>query len=176
MRKKFLLIPFLVFISILTVFFYLLINNRDPSIIPSTLIDKKAPIIESKSLFSKKKFLSNNEFGGEIILINYFATWCKPCRNEHIFLRKLSSEDGIKIIGINYKDNNKKTLDWLKELGNPYSNVVIDRDGRIAIDWGVYGIPETFIVNSESVIKYRHVGPINNKIYKIIKKEIKKNK
>ena len=77
-------------------------------------------------------------------------------------------EKGIKVIGVNYKDNSKKTIKWLKNLGNPYSDVLIDKNGRVAIDWGVYGIPETFIVNSKGIIKYRHVGPITNEIYKKI--------
>ena len=72
------------------------------------------------------------------------------------------------MIGINYKDNTEKTIKWLKDLGNPYNNILIDKNGKIAIDWGVYGIPETFIINSNGIIKYRHVGPITNKIYKKI--------
>ncbi len=82
----------------------------------------------------------------------------------------------IRVIGINYKDNQKKTINWLNDLGNPYSNVPIDKDGRIAIDWGVYGIPETFIVNSNGIIKYRHVGPISKKEYKKINSLIDKIK
>tara|TARA_B100000029_G_scaffold238170_1_gene235257 strand:+ start:1952 stop:2212 length:261 start_codon:yes stop_codon:yes gene_type:complete len=74
----------------------------------------------------------------------------------------------IRVVGINYKDNSKKTIKWLKDLGNPYSNVLIDKNGKIAIDWGVYGIPETFVINSKGIIKYRHVGPITKKIYKKI--------
>ena len=80
------------------------------------------------------------------------------------------------MIGINYKDNPKKTVDWLNNLGNPYSNIPLDKDGKIAIDWGVYGIPETFVVNSKGIIKYRHVGPITNKEYKKINLLIEKIK
>ena len=101
-------------------------------------------------------------------MVNFFATWCKPCCDEHIYIKRFSNEKGIRVIGINYKDNSKKTIKWLKNLGNPYSDVPIDKYGRIAIDWGVYGIPETFVINSKGIIKYRHIGPITKKIYKKI--------
>ena len=117
---------------------------------------------------SDQKFISSNEFGKEIIVVNFFATWCKPCRDEHVYIKRFSEEHELKLIGINYKDDKKKTINWLNKLGNPYSKIPIDKNGRIAIDWGVYGIPETFIVNSKGIIKYRHVGPINKKIYKKI--------
>ena len=124
-------------------------------------------------MFSYKKFISTNEFGNEITLVNFFATWCKPCRDEHVYIKRFSNKNKIKVIGINYKDNPERAIQWLKDLGNPYMNVPVDRKGRIAIDWGVYGIPETFIVNSKGVIKYRHVGPINKKKYNEINLLIK---
>ena len=176
MKKQLLILPFIVFFSILLIFFYLLIIERNPSELPSTLLDKSIPKFETESLLSKKKFISSEEFGKEITLVNFFATWCKPCREEHIYIERLSYEKGVKIIGINYKDNPKKAIKWLKELGNPYSSIAIDKSGRIAIDWGVYGIPETFIVNSKGIIKYRHVGPITKKIYKKINLLIKEIK
>ena len=126
-------------------------------------------------LLKDKKFISPNDFENQIVLVNFFATWCKPCRDEHKYIKLFSNEKKIKIIGINYKDNPKKTIEWLKNLGNPYSNIPIDKNGRIAIDWGVYGIPETFIINSNGIIKYRHVGPITNKIYKKINLIINQN-
>jgi len=173
MKKKLLIIPFILFLSILLTFFYLLIIERDPSAIPSNLLDKNIPKFETESLLRKERFISSKEFGNEIILVNFFATWCLPCRDEHIYIKRFSNEKGIRVIGINYKDNSKKTIQWLKNLGNPYSNVPIDKYGRIAIDWGVYGIPETFIINSKGIIKYRHVGPITKKIYKKINLLIK---
>ena len=175
MKKQLLILPFIFFLLILLIFFYLLTINRNPSELPSTLLDKKIPKFETESLLSDEKFISPKEFGNEIILVNFFATWCKPCRDEHIYIERFSNEKGIKVIGINYKDNSKKTIKWLKKLGNPYSNVLIDKSGKIAIDWGVYGIPETFIVNSSGIIKYRHVGPITDKIYKKINLLINEN-
>ena len=164
MNKKLLIFPFIIFFLILSIFFYLLIINRDPSQIPSALINKKVPIFKTKSLLENKPFSSENEFNGAITLVNFFATWCGPCREEHVYIKRLYDKK-IKIIGINYKDDQKKTINWLNELGNPYSKVLIDTKGVIGIDWGVYGIPETFIVNSQGLIKYRLVGPITKKNY-----------
>jgi len=168
MKKQLLILPSLFFLFFLIIFFYLLIIDRNPTEIPSALLDKNVPKFETKSLLKDKKFISSKEFENEIMLVNFFATWCKPCWDEHIFIKRFSNEKGIKVIGINYKDNPKKAIQWLKELGNPYTNVAVDKSGRIAIDWGVYGIPETFIVNSKGIIKYRHVGPVTKKIYKKI--------
>ena len=168
MKKKLLIIPSVLFVLILSTFFYLLIIERNPLELPSNLLDKNVPNFETKSLLKNENFVSSKEFGNEIILVNFFATWCGPCRDEHIYIKRFSKEKRIRIIGINYKDNPKKAVEWLRELGNPYSDVPIDKNGRIAIDWGVYGIPETFIVNSKGIIKYRHVGPITKKTYKKI--------
>jgi len=168
MKKQLLILPSLFFFFFLIIFFYLLIIDRNPSELPSALLDKNVPKFETESLLKDEKFISSKEFGNEILLVNFFATWCKPCRDEHIYIKRFSNEKEIKVIGINYKDNPKKAIQWLKELGNPYTDVAVDKSGRIAIDWGVYGIPETFIVNSKGIIKYRHVGPVTKKIYKKI--------
>ena len=175
MKIKILILPSILFFLILSIFFYLLIIERNPSEIPSNLLNKKVPIFEAESLIKNKKFISSNEFKNEITLVNFFSTWCKPCRDEHIYIKRFSNEKNIKVIGINYKDNSEKTIKWLKDLGNPYKDILIDKNGKIAIDWGVYGIPETFIVNSNGIIKYRHLGPITNKIYKKINLIIKQN-
>ena len=175
MKNKLLILPSIFFAIILSIFFYLLITERNPSEIPSNLLNKNVPFFEAESLFKNEKFISSQELKNEIILVNFFATWCKPCRDEHVYIKRFSNKKGIKVIGVNYKDNSKKTIKWLKDLGNPYSDVLIDKNGRVAIDWGVYGIPETFIVNSKGIIKYRHVGPITNEIYKKINLIINEN-
>lgn len=174
MNKNFLIIPTILFSLIILIFFYLLIMDRNPSEIPSALLNKKVPEFKTESLLKHEKFISPKEFKGQLTLVNFFATWCKPCLDEHLYINRFSSEEKIRIIGINYKDNSKKTLVWLKKLGNPYSNIAIDKNGIIGIDWGVYGIPETFVVNADGIIKYRHVGPITNKTYKKIKSIIYK--
>ena len=168
MKKKLTIFPFILFLSILLLFFYLLAIDRNPSAIPSNLLNKKVPNFETESLLKSAKFVSSNEFGNVVTLVNFFASWCKPCRDEHPYLKLLSNKPGLNLIGINYKDNPKKAIHWLKKEGNPYTNIAIDTNGMLAIDWGTYGIPETFIVNSKGIIKYRHVGPITKKIYKKI--------
>ena len=168
MKKQLLIFPLLFFFLILFVFFYLLMIDRNPSELPSALLGKNVPKFESESLLKNEKFISPKKFENQITLVNFFATWCKPCRDEHIYIKRFSNEKTVKVVGINYKDNPRKAILWLKKLGNPYTDVAIDNNGRIAIDWGVYGIPETFIVNSKGIIKYRHVGPVTEKIYKKI--------
>ena len=168
MKKKLLIIPSILFLLILITFFYLLTIERNPNAIPSNLLNKNVPKFETETLLKNKTFISSKEFRGETILVNFFATWCKPCRDEHIYIKRFSNENKIRVIGINYKDNPEIAVQWLQKLGNPYSDIPIDRKGRIAIDWGVYGIPETFIVDSNGIIKYRHVGAITEKIYKKI--------
>ena len=173
MKKQLLIIPSILFLFILLTFFYLLTIERNPSELPSNLLDKKIPKFETESLLKNERFVSSKEFGKEIILVNFFATWCQPCRVEHTYITRFSNEEGIRIIGINYKDSPKKAVKWLSSLGNPYSDVPVDKDGRIAIDWGVYGIPETFVISSKGIIKYRHIGPVTEKIYKKINLLIK---
>ena len=168
MKKKISIFPFVIFLLILSTFFYLLTIERNPSELPSNLLDKNVPNFETESLLKNEKFVSSKEFGKEIMLVNFFATWCKPCRDEHVYIKRFAYEKGINVIGINYKDNSDNTVEWLMNLGNPYSDVPIDKNGRIAIDWGVYGIPETFVIDSKGIIKYRHIGAITKKIYKKI--------
>ena len=118
------------------------------------------------------EFMDKNNFS----LINIWASWCSPCRNEHSYLINLKKNKKINVIGINYKDKEINAKNFLEDLGNPYSSIAKDKRGKIAIDWGVYGIPETFVVNSKGIIKYRHVGPITHKEYKKINLLIEKIK
>ena len=166
MKKQLLIIPSILFVLILSTFFYLLIIERNPLELPSNLLDKNVPNFEAESLLKNENFVSSKEFGNEIILVNFFATWCGPCRNEHVYIKRFANEKGIRVIGIKYKDNSNNAIEWLKNLGNPYSDVPIDKNGRIAIDWGVYGIPETFVISSKGIIKYRHIGPVTKKFIK----------
>ena len=165
MKKQLIIIPLIIFSLIVLTFFYLLSIERNPSDLPSNLLEKNVPKFKTESLLKNHIFDTSKEFGNEIVLVNFFATWCRPCRDEHIYIKKFSDEKKIRVIGINYKDDPIKTIQWLKKLGNPYSDIPMDRTGAIAIDWGVYGIPETFIISSKGIIKYRHVGPVTKKIY-----------
>jgi len=161
-------LPYLFFLLILLIFFYLLIIERNPSKIPSALLNKSVPLFETESLIKNEKFISSEIFDNQTIIVNFFATWCKPCRDEHDYIKRFANEKNLKVVGINYKDKPELAIEWLNNLGNPYSNIGLDKNGKIAINWGVYGIPETFLVNSKGVIKYRHVGQITKKVYKEI--------
>jgi len=175
MQKYFFTAPLVIFFCIIIAFFYLLIIKRDPSELPSVLIDQKVPLFETTSLLNDEPFIFEKELGKETILVNFFASWCIPCRLEHPYINQLSKEKNIKIIGVNYKDNSQKAIQWLNELGNPYSKVAVDLNGLVGINWGVYGIPETFIVNKNNIIKYRLAGPITKEIYNDFYKLIKES-
>ena len=166
MKKYFFVIPLILFLFVVLVFFYFLIKSRNPAEIPSALIDKMAPAIEASYLYDNKNFIYENIFGKQVTIVNFFATWCIPCILEHSYIEKLSKNNNIVVLGINYKDDPKKTIEWLEKLGDPYSHVVVDLDGQIGLDWGVYGLPETFIVNEEGTIVFKQVGPITEKNYK----------
>ena len=174
MRNFFFFMPIFIFIFVILIFFFLLFLKDDPSNLPSVLINKKVPYFKTISLLENQEFLSDIEFNNNLTIVNFFATWCIPCRAEHQYLKEISINNNLKIIGINYKDNPKKAKEWLKKLGNPYSRIAIDTLGLIAIDWGVYGIPETFIINNKKLIKYRLAGPITKKNINQFKNEIKK--
>jgi cytochrome c biogenesis protein CcmG/thiol:disulfide interchange protein DsbE len=134
--------------------------TRDPSTLPSALIDKPVPVFELPPIAGREGdgFRSADLEGG-VSLVNVFASWCVPCRVEHPLLVALA-EEGVPIYGINYKDPADKANEWLGELGDPYRAIGADSQGRIAIDWGVYGVPETFVVDPQGRIRHRHVGPL----------------
>ena len=114
MKKQLLILPAIFFLLILLIFFYLLIIDRNPSELPSNLLNKNVPIFETDSLLNEKKFVSSDIFGKEIKLVNFFATWCKPCRDEHGYIKRFSNQEGIGVIGVNYKDSTQKAIEWLK--------------------------------------------------------------
>jgi cytochrome c biogenesis protein CcmG, thiol:disulfide interchange protein DsbE len=134
--------------------------TRDPSTLPSVLIDKPVPAFDLPPLAGRDgPSFSSADLGGHVSLVNVFASWCVPCRVEHPLLLALA-DDGVPIYGINYKDPADKAKDWLAELGDPYRAIGADTQGRVAIDWGVYGVPETFVVDTQGRIRHRHIGPL----------------
>jgi cytochrome c biogenesis protein CcmG/thiol:disulfide interchange protein DsbE len=134
--------------------------TRDPSVLPSVLIDRPAPSFDLPSIEAKEGTgLSSADLKGKVALVNVFASWCVPCRVEQPILLRLAQE-GVPIYGINYKDPSDQALAYLDQLGDPYARVGADRDGRVAIDFGVYGVPETFVIDRNGRIRLRHVGPI----------------
>ena len=135
-----------------------------PEVVPSALIDKPVPEFTLAGLPGARVELaegfSSADLTGRVSIVNVFASWCFPCRVEHPLLMRLARNPKVRIFGLNYKDRPEDARAWLKEFGNPYHRVGVDRDGRVAIDWGVYGVPETFIIDAEGRIRYKHVGPI----------------
>ena len=141
--------------------------NKKEQTLKSPLLNKPAPEINLDTLVEDYK-LSNNNFRNEVVLVNFFASWCIPCIVEHDFLFKLKKQKPIKIYGINYKDNIENLEVWLKKLGNPYTKIGIDKTGTTGIDWGVNGIPESFLIDQNGIIKHKINGVIDEKQIKIL--------
>lgn len=138
------------------------VHGKDVSAIPSALIGTKAPSLSLPPLDgSNLPALTDEAVKGRLTLVNVFASWCVPCREEHPILLALSKDERLTIVGINYKDRNDNALRFLGELGNPYSAIGVDPNGKAAIDWGVYGIPESYLVGPDGTILYKKVGPFD---------------
>lgn len=162
-RRLVYLIPVAVFGVVAAYFLWGLDPNRNLSDLPSVMIDKPVrefslPPIEGMDMLG----LSDADLRtGEVTVVNFFASWCVPCRLEHRFLIELAQKDKVRVFGVNYKNNADEARAWLAELGNPYGRIGADIDGRIGIDWGVYGLPETYIVDGTGRIRYRRIGQID---------------
>jgi cytochrome c biogenesis protein CcmG, thiol:disulfide interchange protein DsbE len=133
---------------------------RDPHEVPSPLVDKPAPAFRLAQLGDPAKKLGPADLKGQVWLLNVWASWCVSCRIEHPLLVALAKAKLVPVIGLNYKDTNDLGRAWLAENGDPYQVSVVDADGRVGIDWGVYGVPETFVVDKTGVIRYKQIGPI----------------
>lgn len=134
--------------------------TRDPSYVPSPLINKPIPEFQLPPVKGRELGLSTQDLQAEVSLVNVFASWCVACREEHPFLMALSQNNRIPIHGLNYKDVPDDAAAWLDYFGDPYTRTGADIDGRVGIDWGVYGVPETFIIDKQGRIAYKHIGPI----------------
>lgn len=132
----------------------------NPRLVPSPLIGKPAPVFELPLLNGEGMF-SSEDLKGKITLLNVWASWCYACRQEHETVKQLA-ESGMNIVGYNYKDKKSDAQRWLAQLGNPYQVVVADEDGRAAIDWGVYGAPETFLIDQQGIIRHKVIGPVSD--------------
>ncbi len=135
--------------------------SLDPRKIPSPLVDKPLPAFSLPTLENPKKVVTNTDLHGKVVIINVWASWCAACKVEHPVLMAFAQRQAAPLIGLNYKDAPEDALAVLKTDGNPYEVSLLDRDGRTGIDWGVYGVPETFVVDKEGVIRYKHIGPIS---------------
>jgi len=158
-----LLLPPVIFAALAALFLFGM-ERDDPNALPSTMIGRPAPAMTLTPLGQEKSFTDGDLRGGGVKLVNFWASWCAPCRQEHPVLEKLAAE-GVTIYGINYKDKPEKALRFLGELGDPYTAIATDPDGRAAIDWGVYGVPETFVVDGDGIIRLRHPGPLTEDIF-----------
>jgi cytochrome c biogenesis protein CcmG/thiol:disulfide interchange protein DsbE len=170
MRRLFFLLPVVVFAAIAGWFWLGLAPDRDPSQIPSVLIGKQVPGFDLPPLAAGSLGLKNSELKGRVTLINFFASWCVPCRAEHPLLFTLAQDKRIEIDGIAYKNKTSDTDAYLAELGNPYARVAVDLPGRVAIDFGLTGVPETFLIDRDGVIRFHEAGPLTEDI---IQKQLK---
>jgi cytochrome c biogenesis protein CcmG/thiol:disulfide interchange protein DsbE len=159
-RVLLLLLPLVVLAGLIAVFAVSL--NRDPSLIQSVLIDKPAPQFTLPAVTGTGvEGFDTAALAGEVTVVNVFASWCIPCRDEHAVLTALKQASGVRLFGINQKDAPENAAAFLSELGNPYDAIGADANGRVSIDWGVYGVPETFVVDAKGVIRFKHVGPLS---------------
>lgn len=160
-RKIFVLLPLAVFLALAVVFLMQLFSGRDISVVPSALIGAPAPETKLPPLDGiGLPGLDSAAFAGKVTLVNVFASWCGPCRDEHPVLMALAADRRFDIAALNYKDRPDNARRFLGELGNPFRAIGADETGRTAIDWGVYGVPETFLVGKDGKILYKHVGPL----------------
>lgn len=164
MKTRF-LIPAAAVAILFGFFWYGLKGDYDPQLIESPLIDKPAPDITAPALANPNQSISLKSFRGQPVVVNFWGTWCVECRTEHPQLLAIQKATSVPILGIAWKDDHVAASQWLAELGNPYHTVVTDDDGRIAIDWGVYGAPETFLVSAGGKVIHKHVGPMSLDIW-----------
>ena len=137
---------------------------RDPTLVPSPLIGKPVPEFELGPVQGRELGLSSQDLRREVTLVNVFASWCVACRDEHPLFLDLDREGIVPIHGLNYKDAPEDAAAWLDALGDPYTRIGADLDGRVGLDWGVYGVPETFVVGRDGHIAYKHIGPVTPRV------------
>jgi len=137
----------------------------DPNEMPSALIDKPLPEFSVPSLQAPDTLIERADLVGEVALVNVWATWCPACQVEHPYLMTLAEQERVPIIGIDYKDDREDALRWLAELGNPYRVTLFDEQGRLGIDLGVFGAPETYLIDHRGVIRYKHIGVVDEKVW-----------
>lgn len=166
-RRRFLvLLPLIVFAALAALFYGRLFSG-DPSRLPSALIGREAPALDLPALDGLTRDgapvpgLGSAGLKGGVTVLNVFASWCVPCRDEHPFLVELSKQQGFRLVGLNYKDDAENARRFLGRFGNPFAAVGVDGKGRTAIEWGVYGVPETFVIGKDGRIAYKYVGPID---------------
>jgi cytochrome c biogenesis protein CcmG/thiol:disulfide interchange protein DsbE len=151
------IIPFALFVGLVLLFFFSL--GKDTRLVPSALIDKPAPEFSLKALHEDAT-VSPSQFKGQRWLLNVWASWCAACRQEHPLFNELAEKTDFTLVGLNYKDTNAEAKQWLIDREDPYSFIAVDDQGAAGFEWGVYGVPETFLIDEQGMIKYKHVGPV----------------
>lgn len=134
--------------------------GKDPSLLPSPLINKPAPAFRVAQLHEPNSQIGNADMLGKVWLLNVWASWCASCRQEHPLFMELQRARLVPIYGLNYKDKREDGMNWLRQFGDPYVVSAFDADGRVGIDYGVYGVPETYVIDRQGIIRYKHVGPV----------------
>ena len=169
--KKLLFIPLAIFFVMVAAFLVVLVRGRDPHEIPSPLVNKPAPSFQLPQLHDPTRTLSANDMRGKVWLLNFWGTWCIACREEHPMLVEYAKQNAVPIVGVDYKYSSDKSdertaaIGWLAELGNPYAITVYDDEGRTSIDYGVYGAPETFLIDKNGVIRFKQIGPVTPDVW-----------
>ncbi|WP_208435584.1 DsbE family thiol:disulfide interchange protein [Bartonella phoceensis] len=159
--------PFVFFFLLMILFFYFIENKHphDASLLSNTFAGKPVPKTRLPILGNENNFLNSEHFKGRVTLVNFWGSWCLSCREEHLLLMKIAQDQRFDLIGINYKDSKENAQRFLNNFGNPFKVIGLDVSGHTAINWGVYGPPETFLLNKESIIIAKHVGPLTWQIY-----------
>ena len=168
MKRKVLFIPLVLFLLLAAALLWQLARNaqgEDPTDLESALVGKPVPVFRLESLENPGKTYDRAVLtDGKPVLLNVWATWCPTCRAEHQFLNGLKKQ-GIRVVGMNYKDDRQKAISWLNELGNPYTLSLFDGNGMLGLDLGVYGAPETFLIDGKGIVRYRHAGDLNDRVW-----------
>ena len=137
----------------------------NPREVPSPFIGKPAPAFSLPQLHRPEERIAAADLKGKVWLLNVWASWCVACRVEHPLLVELSRQAGVPIYGLNYKDDPRNALEWLRQFGDPYTASIVDADGRVGIDYGVYGVPETFVIDRDGVVRYKLIGPLTSEVW-----------
>lgn len=157
------LIPVILFGSLIPLFMVGL--QLDPNELPSPLLEKQAPEFSLPDLQDPTKTVGTADFKGKVVVLNVWATWCVACRQEHGFLLRLANRKEVSIYGLNWRDQKAPAIKWLEELGDPYTATAFDLDGKVGIDWGVYGAPETFLIGADGTVLYKHISPLDEAVW-----------
>jgi cytochrome c biogenesis protein CcmG/thiol:disulfide interchange protein DsbE len=160
------LIPGLVFLALAGVLYIGVVHSPNKSTMQSALLGKPAPAFDLPTLENPARRISSAQLAGRPWVLNVWGTWCVECRVEHEVLMEISREGAVPMVGFNWKDEDELAKQWLAQLGNPYTVVAVDRDGRAAIEFGVYGAPETFFIDERGIVQYRHVGAMTPEVWR----------